>query len=183
MLRVMISRCKKLISIMLLVTLMLSICGCSEKYDVEKYDVEKYHNSDWGVSISYPIQWFIQDTSAYDLLNVMFSKEEYNIGKDNEAVISFVGKKGDSGIEFVNEVEEDIKSGKQIIDEKDITLNKIEAKMIVINGAKDNSKDMVIYYVFIKQGENNCVIMYNAKENNKENLKIIENMLITLTFD
>jgi len=169
---------KRFSYILIVFTLMLSISGCSEKNDFEKY-----HNSSWGISISYPKKWVVQDTSVENKLNVMFSKEEFNYSKANEAVVSLMGIKGNGGTDFVNQMEESVKSNKQIIEEKDITLNKIKAKKIIVSETEESDKGYSINYIFIKQGEKNCVILYSAKVDNAEYLKIIGNMINTLKFE
>lgn len=150
---------------LLLMTAML-ITSCTQKLNMDTY-----RNGDWKFQISYPKGWFITDHSAKESLSVTFSKEEYekSVTVDAEAVVRLT-----CNTEFDDNVLNDM----NIVESKEIKVNGVNAIKYTVE--RDNE---ILHYVAINQEDNDYLVLYYAKGDNQDYIKVFEEMLNTVKFN
>ena len=128
-----------------------------------------YNNAEFRFSLNYPESWNFVDDSLPEQINILLSKEKFNITKSNPAALVIVGLRGKKGKEFMDSYENEF--DKKNIESKSFEVNK------EITADKYSIEESVFYLLF-SYNDQYYVTSYSADR--KQNLNDIEAVIKTI---
>lgn len=162
----------------LLFLIILAFVTGGYKTNEVSFEHATYDYPEFGITFKYPKEWIIKDDVSDGNFILALSKDGKGFGYPSS--MKFYGTKP-KDMDFINRLlEED--EYMQILDEKQIIINNLEARQVTTEIEDDGAKKIEIYVIFEDKDKSLIVISGGMTEEDSERNKMFFEIVSTIKF-